>query len=402
MKSGLVRFISVLLCFFFVIYTGWQSYRFFFPAYRTETASAFEVAQGVTTIGILIRTEEPICRDVSGKVHYLAEEGQKFVSATPLAEVYSSWEEAQAAKERTQLEKEWRLLESFRGNNTLGQRKNLEILTSDISMALLQLHQNSRYNTPKAVDELRLTLIEKITRRQLITGELSPRMLEERVAELKARAPLLPKSSKIHSAQSGYFSRFVDHQEELFSPKLLKDLDAITVQDLASREYSNDANTFGKSVTSFIWRYATVVSLDEALMFTPGREVSITFVGGNHEPLTGWVERVSEEPGQSQALVVIRSNQMSPDVVSHRVATVKLGFRSYQGIRFPKEALRIVDGQRGVYVKSGFDVQFRKVDILYTGRNFYLSRTEYNSQTHLNLFEEVIVGGLDLYDGKPL
>ena len=102
------------------------------------------------------------------------------------------------------------------------------------------------------------------------------------------------------------------------------------------------------------------------------------------------------------AVVIIRSDEISADTVSRRTATIKVGFSNYEGIRFSKKALRIVEDQKGVYIKSGYDVKFRLVDIVYTGKDFYLSRMEYNSESYLNMFEEVIVEGTDLYDGKPL
>ena len=53
-------------------------------------------------------------------------------------------------------------------------------------------------------------------------------------------------------------------------------------------------------------------------------------------------------------------------------------------------------------MESGYSVQFKKVAIIYTGTDYYLCRTQYDSTDQLNLFDEVIVEGTDLYDGKPL
>ncbi len=402
MKNGMVRFISVVLILFLTVYAGWQTYRFFFAGYKTETAAGFEVARSITTRGILVRTETPIQQNVSGVVHYLAREGSKFVSSTPLAEVYSSQEEADAANLRANLEEERSLLDSIRESTNTEQVQDLEILNGDITMALTELNRSACYSDPSQAKALRMTLTEKFTRKQLITGETTAQELEERSAQLAAQMPSLPQSSKVYSSQAGYFSRFVDNNEALFIPTMLDGLTSSTIEELASREYPYNNEAFGKSVTDFAWYYATTVALEDAALFVPGTQVTLSFVGGSHTPVSGTVDRLTEEPENDRAVVIIRSTEISSDTVSRRTASIKIGFSNYKGVRFSKKALRIVDGQKGVYIKAGYDIQFRLVDIVYTGKDFYLSRMEYNSESYLNMFEEVIVEGTNLYDGKPL
>ncbi|MEG0541903.1 MAG: HlyD family efflux transporter periplasmic adaptor subunit, partial [Angelakisella sp.] len=103
-----------------------------------------------------------------------------------------------------------------------------------------------------------------------------------------------------------------------------------------------------------------------------------------------------------RALLVIQSDDISPDTVARRTATVKLGFDDYKGIRFSKKALRIQDGVKGVFVRGKSAIEFKKVEIVYTGKDFYLSKLDYNSDVYLNIFDEIIVEGTDIYDGKPL
>ena len=402
MKSGMIRLVSVLLLAFLVVYGGWQVYRFVFAGYKTETAAGFEVARSITTRGILVRTEERMDKNITGVVHYLAPEGSKFVSSTPLAEVYSSQEEADDAARRSRLAKERDLIRGIRESTNTDQTQDLGILSGDISAALTRLTRSACYQDPEPAEELRMTLTEKFTRSQMITGTVTADSLKAREDELEAQTPAILSSSQVYGSGVGYFSRFVDNNEKVFIPAMLDDLDSGTIGELLSREYPYDDGAFGKKVTDFRWYYATTVSIEEAAMFSPGVQVTMTFSGGSGASVTGTVDRVTEEPENQCAVVVIRSDEINSDTISRRTATVKVGFSNYQGVRFSKKALRIVNNQKGVYIKSGYEVQFRLVDIVYTGKDFYLSRMEYNSSTYLNMFDEVIVEGTDLYDGKPL
>ena len=117
--------------------------------------------------------------------------------------------------------------------------------------------------------------------------------------------------------------------------------------------------------------------------------------------MPGKVVRLSQEES-GEALVVVQSSCITADAVSHRTANVKLSLQNYKGLRISHKALRIVDGEKGVYVRSGYSVRFKKVDIIYTGPDYYLCKTQYGSTDQLNLFDDVIVEGTDLYDGKPI
>ena len=54
-------------------------------------------------------------------------------------------------------------------------------------------------------------------------------------------------------------------------------------------------------------------------------------------------------------------------------------------------------------MKVGEKVDFKKLDVLYRGDGFVLSNARDDSETqYLKLFDEIIVEGKDLYDGKIL
>ena len=69
-----------------------------------------------------------------------------------------------------------------------------------------------------------------------------------------------------------------------------------------------------------------------------------------------------------------------------------------------KDAIRFDrENNEGVYVKVGEKVVFKKLDVLYRGDGFVLSNARDDSETqYLKLFDEIIVEGKDLYDGKIL
>ena len=73
-------------------------------------------------------------------------------------------------------------------------------------------------------------------------------------------------------------------------------------------------------------------------------------------------------------------------------------------IRIDKEALHIVDGQRGVYVKYGNLQRFLKIETLYEDENYILipDNGKLGTDNEVRLYDEIIVQGTNLQDGKLL
>ena len=60
---------------------------------------------------------------------------------------------------------------------------------------------------------------------------------------------------------------------------------------------------------------------------------------------------------------------------------------------------------KGVYVKYGQEMQFKLVDIIYENEEYFVSEnkeTEPDRSKYVRVYDDVIVKGSDLYDGKQL
>jgi len=84
-----------------------------------------------------------------------------------------------------------------------------------------------------------------------------------------------------------------------------------------------------------------------------------------------------------------------------REQMVEIVRSSDSGIRLPKSALRVIDGEMGVYVLSANTVKFKRIEILYTSDSFYLVNG-IDEKDPLGIYDKVIVKGKDLYDGKVI
>lgn len=74
--------------------------------------------------------------------------------------------------------------------------------------------------------------------------------------------------------------------------------------------------------------------------------------------------------------------------------------KEYSGLKIPKSALRVVNSKRGVYVLTGMQVKFVEVNVIYSDDDYMICEKQTEDEKVLRLYDEVIVKGKNLYDGK--
>lgn len=77
-----------------------------------------------------------------------------------------------------------------------------------------------------------------------------------------------------------------------------------------------------------------------------------------------------------------------------------MDLNSYTGLRISKDAVHIVNDVNGVYVRSGQLIEFRPIVKLYENENYILVPNGGNKESKLKLYDEVVVRGRGLRDGR--
>ena len=80
----------------------------------------------------------------------------------------------------------------------------------------------------------------------------------------------------------------------------------------------------------------------------------------------------------------------------------KLIKNEYSGLKVSSRSIRTVDGVRGVYVVSGIEIKFVEVEILFSNEEYAICKLNTSDGSKLRLYDEVVVKGRGLYDGKSI
>ena len=129
--------------------------------------------------------------------------------------------------------------------------------------------------------------------------------------------------------------------------------------------------------------------------------VRISVPGKEDTPLDATVTSVEADEEAGLAKIVVECHTINADVLRLGQETAQIDLKTYEGIRIDKNALHIVDGQKGVYVKYGDLQRFRKITILYEDDTYMLVPGDgaVGTDNEVRLYDEIIVEGSNLQDG---
>ena len=233
---------------------------------------------------------------------------------------------------------------------------------------------------------------------QISTGQTAG--FDSTLAELKAEretvAAELEGWSTITAQGNGYFISAQSAMPLDIDEQTLKDDTPAALQDRLKQGIADSVEPLaGRIAEGFSWRFYTVCDLETAARFDGVKKVRVSVPGKQDTPLAATVSSVTLDEDAGLAKVVIECQTINADVLHFGVEDVQIDLQVYEGIRIDRQALHIVDGEKGVYVKYGNLQRFRKITILYENENYLLvpGDGELGSDNEVRLYDEIIVEG---------
>ncbi|MBC8569638.1 HlyD family efflux transporter periplasmic adaptor subunit [Zongyangia hominis] len=392
---------------FLIVYAGYQAVRYFYAPCRTETAFNFTVADSVTSQGIIIRDEAVIeGQQQSGVVSYVNADGTKVSQGSVIAEIYPSEQYAADKVRIEELDYQIGVLEEAQNAGT-GYYANSDSITRQIADQLGHYIDQASTGQVGEIDEAKKNLVSLINKKQVSTGSSADytatiEQLSNEKAQLEERVAAGAEQT-ITSPLAGIFVGSVDGLEDSLNFEAMDKMTVKEYESFISQTVEGKSGSVGKIISEFNWFYAAQVSPDETTKFVEGSLVKLTFAGTDGEVMPGKIMKIISDDTSKNNIVIIRCNRMSSDLAQLRTAEAQIQFETYTGLRVPDKAIRIQDDVRGVFVRLGDRVIFKKIDPIYVGKGFILSAVDtLDEDGSLQLFDEIIVEGTDLYDGKLL
>lgn len=421
MKQGksLITFTILIFAAVIALYLGYYIYSALNEPYQTAQVYSYTAHDSVTAEGLVVR-EALVLPAQSGILELTRAEGEKVGKGQQIALVYRD-SQAQASQAHIEeLELAIELLEE-----AISQSGNLESaarLDEDIIQSMVALRASYALGDCTQLREQVLGVKSSVLKRGYTYGDgLTSADLSARLRQLRDELAVLTRQSarattRVSAPTPGVFSSLVDGYESLLTPETVYELTPTSLQELINSPAGEDSESMGKLITSDTWYFAANLPQTAARRLEEGDTASLRFSGDLNRTVEMTVDRIGATEG-GKTLVVFSSNRYLTLTTLLRHQTAELVFESWSGLRIPKQALRLVESTQdadhsddsastvtrtGVYALVNGRTEFREVDILYEGSDYYVTRPLGSGRKILRAGDAVITQGTGLTDGLLL
>ena len=424
----------VLLLLVILAYVGYQILHLVNPPNTYETVLTATVEDKVEADGVLLFEEMVI--PGSGDLGYLVEDGARVSAGTVVAEVYTNSGQSALRAALDGLNEQIELLR--RAENVSSTQVDTMIQERTTALYdLLDAADRGAFGDMDAGREKYLLAQNKIL---VVTGEASD--FASQIASLQAEAAQLQSQlgapAAVTAPLTGYFVRSASTRQ------LTQLAEAILAMDPAALRSALDTGLdaaltgcAGKMVSGFSWRYCGVCTAEEGrkLLRADGTPltstVHIRFPGQTDEALPAKLDEVTIDEAAGLARFVLTCDSVTGDVLRLGQAEAEVIVSETTGLRVPAAAVHYVleseaasseageadsavpAGENyipGVYVKFGNLARFCRIDPvddahpLVTDGTYIIvpPKGTAGSVSEVRLYDQVIVEGQNLYDGKLL
>ena len=429
-KTTFKKACIIALCFIAFLYIIYLLYGANFSVVKTETVSLSAAADSIYTNGYIVRNETLITNDTNGVVSYEYDGNRKVAAGGIIARIYASEQDANNHKLMNRIEQE---IEIFQKLNKSAKREttSLDSVRNSINSQIVSINKSIVSGDMLSLVDSEESLIYSLNESKLILGEVKD--YNSKIADLQKELNTLKGTTgeaiaEIKSPVSGYFTTTTDGFEKKFDYK--KAVSTTLEQANKELEYTADevpSNVIGKVVSELNWYIVCPIKAQESLAINKNLDssqikVNMPYVSTQSVPVK--IAAMNQTTKTSDGALVLQCNYLSPVLSSVRQEELKIDIHTYEGLKISKSALHegtvtrtVTDDKgnekeesrkvKGVYVVSGNVMEFKEVVILYSDDDYIICKQTPKSDelfggSTVKLYDRVIVGGTDLYDGKSV
>ncbi|HZJ77741.1 MAG TPA: HlyD family efflux transporter periplasmic adaptor subunit [Clostridia bacterium] len=391
---------------------------------NTQTAFEYTFEQTHDVKAYIVRNEEYVTASGTGISASLVGDGERVAINDPVAVMCGNSNDASVYAEIKDVEQKisrYTQLNSQKNLNTV----NIKGFDDDVYSILKSLLNSVDTGNLSEYSEYCESFRDKATAREIsISGavDFSSKIseLSSKLAELKSMAI---NAQEIFSESAGYFVSKTDGYEKTINYNNVTKLDYKDVESAFINAGQVPKGAIGKIVKDYNWYIVVVVENNIASQIEVGKNIKIIFPQSSIGRIEASIRAINTS-SDGNSVVVFSSNNVSAQTLNMRIENAQIVLNEHTGYKIDSSAIRVsketiitesddaVETQKqvehkGVYIKLGNIVRFRKVDIIYSSNDYVLSAIESKIDSgkrneFVGMYDEIIVGGKDLQDGKIL
>ena len=392
--GGRLAFVTV--CAVLLVYVVGKIFSAYFTGLETEPAVTVTVHDSIYTDGWFFRNESVIEGQDSSSVKHTVYSGERVQKDAPLATIYSDVAALEVSRQLQPLESKISLLDTVL--QTTGDDAEAAKVDQLIVLALQQLAEQMQNGSgiplSATADSVR-TLSLRREAGNINTSEITAARDALAAEHAGLEAQLRGKTREHTAPYSGYYSDIVDGYEQVLTPDALDELSVESFRELTGSPAPSSSAALGKIIQGFTWYLVSEVSAEQAERLSEGQNLRVSFTQASLDaPVT--VHKIVKERGSDVALVVLEGTSFDSEMVSMRRQPIEIIIAEHTGLRVPKQSVRMLDGELGVFILSGTVEKFKRIDTLYETSEYFVVQQSATDVNALVAKDQIIVRGKNL------
>ncbi|MDR1410081.1 MAG: hypothetical protein LBJ12_07465 [Oscillospiraceae bacterium] len=392
-KHSKLNILRVVLAIIFAVVTSGMIYQLYSALHspiKTISAIPGNGNEGVTLTAIAIREETALTLPGAGYT-ILARDGARLEKGAAWAAAFKSREQEAAYRQLQECEILRERLLALQGSTLTG--LSTQKLEAEISGLFLDFLDSTADGTLAHEPDAAAALSEKWgVLSALSSGESD--YVGKKISALKKEINQLTQKTKsgkkLNTPVSGIYISAADGMEDsgkmatriALAGSVMENengkaknapLTVAEIEKLIAQKATTSGHSGGKLVSGFIWYFAAAVPAEEAQLLSAGSSYHAILeqLGGKRITLT--LESIGVQKG-SQIPLVFSCSAQDEQILRLRVTQLRVILKEDDGLRIPRSAIHVLDGETGVFVRIGNKIRFRRALVRCAGEDYVIVR----------------------------
>ncbi len=427
------KIFSTVMAILLLAYIGYQIYAVNAKKIVTETAMYAELGDTIQVSAWAVRDEKLINNTSSGVLSYKIKDGDRVSRNSVIADIYSSENSAATMAQIERLTEEAEYMEALNNSGSF-YHANPDIVNEQINDSIISIIRNSNGNGITDLSKTYSRLHFLLNQKNILKGSSSENSFQNKLDSIKDELKSLQlnassRTDTIKAPKAGYFSSHIDGYENAFD---FENIESITVSEIENVKKSSSNSTIGKITTDFAWYFVCEINQAQKIKLETQSKVYVKLPLISSETIPAYVIAINtetnEETGENRYSLVLKCNYMNANIASVRNETVQIIVDTYSGVLVNERSIyfedvieKVIDENgnereivhknvKGVFVKYGSRINFVQIFSDITVNGYAICKTELSdleknslvTDSTITQYDEVVVNGDDLYDGKLL
>lgn len=389
MKSANKIFIAVLglVLVFLLIY---NIYMLFMNDDKTQIAVMGKIENSIPVKGYVIRDEEVLVPENGKVVSSLFENGERVSKGALVAVVYNTDTDYETRVALSTVNAKIDKLEKLDNNVTS------TLVNGDVGIRTKV--DNLIFASNKAngggIEEAKLRLEDAVTT-SLASNDSDVKSL---LAELKEQKKSIEQSitgekNRIYASKAGIYLTSIDGYEGIFNFNNISEITPSFLKNVDNLKTKEAENSVIKIADNYSWYFATLVDTKDVMAEKVGQSVYIRLSKNEEDLIPVTIADISKSE-DDKSVIILKGGKYVEQLYKNNNISLEIVLDSREGLKISKDAIKIVDGVKGVYIIKKGVYRFREVNILASDEEYVVIERNLSTDVpHLALYDEVVVRG---------